>query len=852
MSKKQQTPNKAPYPTFGECFKAMVQSIDLSHLGEALSQEEPYYFPYTKPNSKDSVPAELLNKLSTKNCLIDWATEEYGPPATSEVQAYIAHALKPFPKEWIEDLNFIFQVLWMDIRDCHRSTLQERVGLQDQRTTRTWYAHAVARKALEWLALLQLQLKRIYKNGPMLEKPLQALLSTVWTEENHSLTQVCLKTFFGHNEKERVNPKTYQGWTNGTHLPSYYQLGNSFRDHDDREAIIFNFAFARLLENLSTHLDAFAPKKGRLRFYKSLIHQAQSLSSVYGVSSENLSTQEYYNALIQKWEEHSKALSIFSDLDDSIPIPDYIVAAVQYERDYLPIQLPSGWDDFLMKFNLVFEASGPHLKTLLTIPEDLEAQLQDIKKAYPKISKQFVGPISCVKARLKLTDTTLKPQQRLKNALRLYREAAENSVYSGGPYSKFILSEAMGFTAWVYRNALQSGRGKSGKELRPFMRCCYNWLNLLGLSEEFDHPQEDQRFEQAEHYFVEMQSHELREHLEHNLRGVEFYRIDFSSAISFLGFEARQKREATPINTRKKPFSKTVTGHKQTPLMEAIDRRQMDYAHELVEKEENLDFINSTRDNAVTKAFAAEDYELALKILRRGRDPISREKLLLPTKKLYENTLSLCITHGRLEILKELLEPSADHREPIDPSRKDCFEQTPLYFAVNLLGYWKMDFEEMMRNAGAMMPPTKAMQGLMPYMQNMTGRKREIFKATHDYYRKSANIDGVKDCFKYLLTNEAVEVDQQNHNGHTAFTLAIQSRAPDLAEMLLKAGADVNHDFDLGGTALCWAIRNEDLHAVQLLLKHGAKSDLYVEGMKQHIYELPMTPEIKKLIPNPN
>lgn len=865
MSKKPRTPAKPPYPSFGECFKSVVQAFGLSQLAEALSPHSTDRFPYLESGDNSSVPEELLRALESKNCLLEWASEENGPPELRYLQAYIAHSLKPFSKitgdnqdteeskQRVEDLNIIFQTLWSEILDCHRMALNERYALHDMNSTRLWYAHAIARQALEWLVLMQVQLKRIFRIRPMLEKPLQSLLSTLWTEESNPLTRECLVSLLSQVEKDRIDQKTLQDWMSGVHHPSYASLGLCFKGNDDLEAIIFNFAFARLMENLSALLDRFAPKKERLRFYKSLIHQAQSLNSFYEVESEGLSTYDYFNALIRKCEERGQALAMFSELEDAAPIPDHLVLAVQYEKNYLGLDLPSGWADFQRSFSLVFEASAPNLQTLLTIFDDLEAELQDIRKAHPNIFKQFAGPVSCVKARLRLTDTTLKPQQRLKTAIRLYREAVEGSIYSGGNYTPIILKEAMGFIAWVYRNTLQSGRGKSGDELKPFLAYCYNWLELLGFEEDFKHPQEAQRYEKAEHHFRESLSNELREHLENNLRGVEFYRIDFTSAISFIGFEAQQERQSTPLNKRqKKPFSKTVAGREQTPLMEAIDRRQMDYANELVETEENLNFINSTGDNAVTKAFAAEDYELALKILLRAKDPITCNTLLHSTEKLAENVLSMSISQGRVDILQELLTPTINEREAIDPNSLACLGQTPLYFAINLLGYWKMDFEEMMRNAGAMMPPTKAMQGLMPHMQNMTGRKREIFKAVHDYYRKSANIDGVKDCFKYLLTNETVEVDQKNNNGHTALTLAIQSRSSDLAEMLLDAGANVNHRFDLGGTALCWAIRNEDLDAVQLLLKHGARSDLYVEGMKQHIYELPMTPEIKKLIPNPN
>ncbi len=851
------TKRKAPYPTFGECFAVTAQAIGLRQLSEGFSPNGGDRFPYTEYDPAGSAPEELLRKISSNNCLNDWASEVNGPPQLRDLHAFIAYAIKPFPAEIVEDLNFILQSQWVDIQEYHSAVLGESFAFGDHRASRDWYAHAVSRTALEWLTSLQLQFKRLFKSGPMLEIQLDQLLSKLWTDEAKPLTRQCLEAYIGETEKERTEPKTLARWLEGEHHPAYAVLGKTFKERSDLAEILINFAFARLLENLSEILDGYAPKRGRARFYKSLIHQAQRLKPFYEVKMEpGTSAVEYSNALVAKRNERARLLELFADYDTPEAehfIPDDLQAAVRFEQDYLSIKHPAGWDDFLQKFDLTFVARAPHMKTLLTIPHELVGKIEDLKKEHPKLSKQFTAPISCVKARLRLTDTKLKPQQRLKTALRYYREAAEGCIYSGGPYTDLIIKEAMGFTAWVYWNALNSGRGKSSDELKPFLDYCYNWLSLLGLSEDFDHPQERQRFELAKQYFIECLSPELREHLETNMKGVEFHRIDFTSAISFHGFESHEKLKSTPINKqRTKPFSKTLTGREQTPLMEAIDRRQFDYAHECVESEEDLNFINSTGDTAVTKAFAAADYQLVLKILRREREPIIRETLLHPTEKLAENALIISVSKGRVDVLQELLEPSIKERKAVDPNSLECLGQTPLYYAVNLLGYWKMKFDDVMRNAEAMMPPTKAMQALLPYMHSMTGRKRELFKAAHDYYRKSANLDGIQACFKFLIAHSVVDIDVKNHNAHTAFTLAIQSRSLDLAEMLLESGADVNHRFDQGGTALCWAIRNQDLDAVTLLLKHGARSDLYVEGMKKHIYELPMPAEIKKHLPNPN
>ena len=67
--------------------------------------------------------------------------------------------------------------------------------------------------------------------------------------------------------------------------------------------------------------------------------------------------------------------------------------------------------------------------------------------------------------------------------------------------------------------------------------------------------------------------------------------------------------------------------------MEAIDREQLHLAGEFVRKGADLNFINSTGDTCVTKAFARKEYDLVLVILRRDHEPIRRKTLLRVTNK---------------------------------------------------------------------------------------------------------------------------------------------------------------------------------------------------------------------------
>jgi ankyrin repeat protein len=72
----------------------------------------------------------------------------------------------------------------------------------------------------------------------------------------------------------------------------------------------------------------------------------------------------------------------------------------------------------------------------------------------------------------------------------------------------------------------------------------------------------------------------------------------------------------------------------------------------------------------------------------------------------------------------------------------------------------------------------------------------------------------------------------------------------DVAAMLLAAGANVDHRFLGGGTALVCAIINDDYEIAKLLLKYGADYRLFVARLGRPIYLLDMSEKLRQVIPN--
>ncbi|MDQ8194032.1 ankyrin repeat domain-containing protein [Coraliomargarita sp. SDUM461004] len=659
-----------------------------------------------------------------------------------------------------------------------------------------------------------------------------------------------------------VDEKTLRDWypknaTKTQTRPSFEALGLVFKDDKELTTIILNFAFARLLEQLTATLAQSAPKKEANAFYLNLKAQAKSLDPIYALSRDNLDWEEYIELALSKQKEHEALIDQFAEFDEigiSHPAVDHLKCYKEYAMNYLQTKPMSGWESFSAEDRFLLQLSTLADPNLVTHHNQITQRLKRLKQDQPKWSKALAGPLHRIDARLKLVDTKLKPAKRIEAAMRSYRKSVETSIYAAGDETSTIISEAMGFAAFVYRRELKCGTQKTGY-LLPFLRKCFNYRMLLGENLcAFDNDQEEQQYyERMEQWFIEYLSPQLRKQLEGDIRNLEFTRTDFSSAVHFSDFETIDKLRSEPLSKRqKKPFSKTITSSEQTPLMEAIDREQLEYAHELVETELNLNFINSTGDTAVTKAFAQKDYPLVHKILQREDDPISVETLLHLTEKLQNSSLRLTLSEGRVEILRELYQPSHSGRQPMNMDQLIAGSQTPLYYAVQCLGAMSLDTEapDFLEKMVTGLPQTHAMQKLLPNLQSMTPGELEIMKEVSKYYQSEANITGIHECIDYLINECQVKLDTPNRYDHSALTVAAEFGMQDIVAKLLAAGANANHRFQGGGTAICWAIKNNDLEMVNLLLEYEADTSFFVEGLGHHIHQLPMSDKIRRLIPS--
>ena len=102
----------------------------------------------------------------------------------------------------------------------------------------------------------------------------------------------------------------------------------------------------------------------------------------------------------------------------------------------------------------------------------------------------------------------------------------------------------------------------------------------------------------------------------------------------------------------------------------------------------------------------------------------------------------------------------------------------------------------------------------LPYVKEVgynTASQLELYDAI-----KEGDLEHVKDCFNKDFVN------MKDHRGVTPLMIAIMRSYEDIAEFLIKNGANVNAQNNAGATPLMYACFENNLDMVKLLVKYGA------------------------------
>ncbi len=835
------------FPTCGEIFDYLVAALDLHEWADAFNES----------STKRREPLEI-KALSDK--LRDWANEADGcVPSRDDFENFIHDQIQTLPQA--DSLDFILRSLWERVLDEHARAVRENAKILSREGTRAWYARWRATSTLYFLWALQKLLRRLAQSkGPMLDARLDDLLTKAWpdvaqigTLVKHPMHLTC----YHHYAKIRaehtssVDAKTVAAWNSGEDRPSCDALGRHFSQFPDKLGLLLNFAFAGLLEALANTLKAWIKPKDWPDCRRLLLCQAQCVCSLDEpvakalMRTPHMGLHDYMRLLSACFENYFKFLTALRQ--NPVDSFDLRVARFrvfeEYERWIADLPMPFGFIEFGEHLHKLWQETS--LKAPSLKQSEADAELAKLRGEHPAWCDPLAGPLLAIEARLALCHEP-PTQESLQRALNLYQKAFSASCYRAGLYTALIAREALGLAAMLHRR--ETGEGA----IKPWIKKVLAWWDLLGLGTEFDHEQPDQRIELAESRFTDRLHDDLRARLRSALPQLGLCHWNIGGLFAFSEPGAVEQLQATPVDRRqKKPMATTIVGRDQTALMEAIDRGQLPLARELVRKGADLNFVNSTGDTCVTKAFAAKDYELVLEILRRDNEPICRETLLRETLKKRHSALERALRLGKIKIIRELALWKQGRGDIIDFSHQRVHGGvTPLYYLVETLAVCRMSPEQYVIYVGSVSPVSDESQFMQEFIMKDNDR-REILKQVRALELKEENPDGLIECIGYLISELEVELEARNTQENTAFTLAVECGMHDVAAMLLAAGANVNHSFRGGCTALMRAILNDNYQMARLLLEYHADYRHFVHALGRPIYTMEMSERMRQIIPHP-
>ncbi len=710
--------------------------------------------------------------------------------------------------------------------------MRENATLYGRDHSRTWYAKLKAPVAIFHLFALQKILARLSSHaGPILISPLHALIELALDPERsrHPVLARCFCHYADKapTENAMADPKSINAWRNGSERPSFYSLGRYFDGREELLEIVLNCGFASLIESIFAATESRFQREELPEMRDLLTRQARCLRrlderlAAESESVNHLGFEDYERYFAERFHEYHEelngALGQGDEALEDVRYAEFSVYPEYGERFLMSFAPPPEFSDFLKGFEFLLAASS--LDPRPTVRE-LE-QLSKLRRDHPKVSASLKGPLLAVEARLLLIGEPNATKKVLHRVLELYRDAVESSRYCAGSFTREVLAEALGFGAMLHRRGVGEG------SIKPWLKHLLRWWDLVGLGHAFDHEQEDQRYERAETQFSNAMSSELRNRLREAMPSLGFEHWDLCGFVRFADFDPLEKKADEIDKRQKKPMTDTVVGRKQTPLMEAIDRDQLDRARELILKGADLNFINSTGDTCLTKAFARNAYDLVLEALRRDENPIRRTTILRNTEKRQVNALEQAISHGQAEILREITQWKQGRGEKIDMNVERLWGLTPLYYAVNCLGKFRRSL--------------KHVDG---------GMSSLAFEAIQRFVWEDLNPEGLLECINCFATELDADLDAPNTNDHSALTLSAEFGMQDVAAIFLRAGANVNHRVRGGDTALSCAIMNNDTAMAKLLIEYCADSSLFVDRIGQPIHMMRMSEAMRRLIPS--
>lgn len=815
MNTRPSNPTGSSFPTCGEVYQYVVNHFDLLTWSDA-------FWPPDKRSAK-----KLSNQLSV------WAKEKDGISARGEFTYHLGECMSGMPSG--KRLTFFLSSILDRLLDTHGEIVLGETTFLPADETRHWYAKRIAPNCLFHFYVLQMLLRRVAPLSQLLQLAPDQILDLLAASESETpLTLWCLKQYEGSENLERqgrdIDPHAIRAWEQGRRYPRIDSLSLYFAGYEHKEPLVLDFAYARLLEKGFRSLtETLKTPQEREVLCANLIAQAECLKMVEdhleknSGQAEKYSDEDYLNYIAETLDKYFKYMQeCLEALDQGqciLNVNDQFDYYRRYTNASVSINAPERFKEFAHLLQRLESASRLDNGAMLKHRVELKESLSQLREAFPDYSEILAGPLLAIEARLTFSNAKVAVKQRLEDAYHLYLDAAEASRYRAGAYTKRIYSEALGVSAILLRRGLGKG------SIRPQISRLLAWWDLLKMGDDYRHEHENRRVEKAEGRFMDMISEAHRELLRSELPDVVIPTRLFGGMMSLRDPNHPDIADSKVPRKQKRPVNNTALGRDTSPLMLVIENGQLDYARELLNAgKDYLNFINTEGDTAITKAFAAKDFELVMLILQREAYPVKLETLQRVTDKKKNSPLERAVAYGRPEILRALANYGPGNRAPLEMDGRSCCFGEPFSNTIE----YRTPLYNAIRSYYEVLSGISLVTGFI----NPFGTADEILSAI--------------DC---LVDEIGVKLDVPNHNDHSALTLCAELGLTDLAIKLLGKGANPNHRFSGGGTALCCAIKNDDIRLASALSEFDADYTLYIDSLGRPIYTMSMSDQLRGLIP---
>jgi ankyrin repeat protein len=862
-SKKATKDIHASFPTCGEVFHFIVTALDLHQWRDMWKPEK-------RPD--DSLKPVRL-----------WKSEELDVPTRDDFSSTLRNWLADCPA-FDEALKDVLVKMWGNLLDGHCRFIKQDATFLSKEETRRWNVSRYVFPTMMGLYVLQkVMLRKVTESAdlaganqvnPILGRSIHDLLKEMRANKEKAkfpLTRLCVAAY-PFDKREGVDAATGADWRSGAHQPLFSALSAVHTNDKQRLEVVFNFAFARLLERIREGCSSAITREEFDVFCDLVIRETELLNLVeedrlrLEPDSKDLTVNEYYEFLKEGVQAHTEVTQDILKCPNMEQIKGTCYEASLERIRKFSLPPPAGLFEYVKYLLALCNRSGEMMGGKASTLEQRETLISEISAAGNEVERVVYK--ECLKGHVRIAEAhmaVIKAPDKLDAVFELYDQAVNESLYSAGAYTKRVVREAFAFVAFMYRNPIGA---EAKKTLLAWLDRRLKQWDLLDLGNDFDHEQRDQRFERAARLFSSQLSSEIQEKLRMAFSGFKpkyFACGDMNSILSDKAVARNQETgelEIEPLNPRRKDLlhdNDSLIGRTQTVLMEALDRGDIKLAEERVRNGEDLNFVNSTGDTALTKALTRKQYPLVMAMLQRETDPVTQKTVLRNSEKFGYSLIRKSIDHGQMEILREVFRryPSVKWSERIIVAKCDGMPDewmTPLYYGVNLLGRQRLPVDKRTQLVMASIPPQ---------MREKLQKHNPKFKLT-DFltaYLSNEdwtphNPDGVLGCVKFLVNEARVDLDTPHFHGHSALTLSVEDGLHDVTLMLLEAGANVNHRIDTGATALAFSICKNDVQMARLLLEYKADCSFVFNMIDQrgyprwrgHIYEMPMSEEMRRII----